>query len=177
MIHRQAPIHHDTDPGGLQATGHVVVPNALLHPDQVGPHREQSLEQGRNMLRAPKNVDDIDRTVRGGSGMEIRIDWLSEGDASSRMYRDDAVAGALEVCRNTVTWPFRFWTQTDDCNRSGTPNQLGHSRSVRHPYSLISALAEPDVEERGDGGAARTQHRAHRASPAASNQSSPVQSA
>ena len=108
--------------------------------------------------------------------MEVRIDRLPKGHPSSRMYRDNAVAGALEVCRDAVTGPLRFSTQTDDCNRSGASNQIGYSRSVSHPSSLLSAMAGPTVEERGDGAAARTQHRPP-ASPAASNQSSPVQSA
>ena len=124
MVYRKAAVHHDRNPGRFKAPGHVIVSNSLLHPDQLRTDLQKLLEQRRDVLRAPEDVHDIDGSGRGGRP-QVGVDRLAQGDTSRGVDRHDGVAGALEICRYTVTRPFWFAAQADYRYAPGIPDQLG----------------------------------------------------
>jgi hypothetical protein len=44
MVYRETAVHDDGDAGRLELAGHVVVPDALLHPDESGLDLEQGIQ-------------------------------------------------------------------------------------------------------------------------------------
>jgi hypothetical protein len=124
VVYRQAAVHHDRNPSRFEASGHVIVSNSLLHPNQLGTDLQKLLEQRRDMLRAPEDVYDVDGSRRG-SRTQVGVDRLAQGDAARRMDGHDCITDPLEICRHAVTRPFGFAAQTDYRYAPGIAHQLG----------------------------------------------------
>ena len=82
-VHREAPIHHHSDSCRLELPCHLVVPDALLHPDQRRTDLEQCVQQRRNVLRPAEDVHDVDRARGGGGGTEIGVHRLAQSDPAT----------------------------------------------------------------------------------------------
>ena len=63
MVYRKAAVHDHGDAGCLELARHFVVPDTLLHPDERRPDLQQGVQQRRDVLRAAKDVDDVDRAA------------------------------------------------------------------------------------------------------------------
>src|SRR5262245_45072232 len=98
VVDREAPVHHHRNPCALEPLGRRIVANPDLHPDEARADGEEVIQQRGHVLRAPEDVDDVDRTG-GGGGPEVGLHGLPENVASRRPDRDDGVAGPLQVAR------------------------------------------------------------------------------
>jgi hypothetical protein len=130
VVDRKASIHDNCNPGRFEAPCYFVVPYSLLHPDQLRVDFEKLLQQRWNVLGTPEDVDDVDWSTGGGRA-QVRVHWLTKGDAARRVNGHNGVTGPLEICRYTVTRPFRFAAKSDDCYTPGITHQLCQPAAIR----------------------------------------------
>jgi hypothetical protein len=134
VFYCKTSVHDDSDACRLELTGYLRMTNTLLHPHQLWPDFQQLVQQGGNVLRAPENVYNVDRTSRGGGGAKIVIHLLTQGHAARRMHRNDGVTSALEIGRHAVARPFRFAAQAYDSDATRISDELRHLTSIQwHP--------------------------------------------
>jgi len=124
VVYRETAIHYHGDPCLFQLTSNLGMANAHLHPDQLGPDFEQLLQQSRDILRAAENIHDVDGPGRVPGGPEIGIYGLAQGNASSRVDRDDGVTRALEVRGDSVTGSVRLSAESDHGDSTGVSDEL-----------------------------------------------------
>src|SRR6185437_3027295 len=70
VIHGQASVHHHRYAGRLEPRGRLVVPDPHLHPHQPWTYFKQIVQQRGHELRAPEDVDDVDRAGGGRRRLE-----------------------------------------------------------------------------------------------------------
>lgn len=60
MIHHEAAILNDFNPGFCKCLGHALIVNSRLHPNCFRHLRQNIFDVRRNILRSAKDVDKID---------------------------------------------------------------------------------------------------------------------
>src|SRR5688500_10000934 len=102
MLDRGAAIHHHGYARIPRSHRGRFVDNAELHPDRLYALSNRVVHDRPDILRAAENVDKVDRV---GDGDQVGISALAEDLGNRRVDRDDPVALALKVARNTMAWP------------------------------------------------------------------------
>jgi hypothetical protein len=124
MVYCKAAVHDNFDALCLQAVCNVRVADAYLHPDENGFDLEHGIEQRWYVLRAPKDVYDIDGSG-GGGGVQIRMHRLTHGNAPHRMNGDDGISRLLKVRCHSMAGPLGFAAQANHCNTASAAKNLG----------------------------------------------------
>jgi hypothetical protein len=92
-----------------------------LHPHHLGPDRDRLIDDGSGGLAAAEDVDHVDRAETGGGSIgERRVAFLAEerGAGGRRIYRDRAVALALQIAHHAVARPLRARAGADHGDRA-----------------------------------------------------------
>src|SRR3954470_16936710 len=134
VVYRETAIHYHGDSCLFQLASNLGVADAHLHPNQLRPDLEQLLQQDRDVLGAPEDVDDVDGTGCGGGGAEVGMYRFAQGHASSGVDRYDGVAGLLEVRGHAVTGAFRLSAESDHRDSACVSDQFCQMGPIgRHP--------------------------------------------
>lgn len=94
MLDEDAGVFNDGEASGASLFGGRGVFDAELEPEDFRANGDGGIGDGRNVLRAAKNVNDIDGL---GDVFKAGIAFFAEHFGFVGIDRNDAVAGALEI--------------------------------------------------------------------------------
>ncbi len=123
MINHQTAVLDYFDPGCCQHLGKRIVPDARLQPDSLRFFREYVVQVRVNILRATKDVDQVDLD---GYLDQLAVDLLPKDMGHVRVVdrdRNDLKAGGLKIAGNVKGWLVRLRLSFDpkhgNCCRRG----------------------------------------------------------
>ena len=105
MLPQSSIVHHYQDARfpGLCRRGFIH--HTILHPDELRPHLNRFINNGRNQLRTPENVNHIDGL---GDRGEVRVALFAQHFLGHRIDRDYPVALLLHVPGDPMAVPLRI---------------------------------------------------------------------
>jgi hypothetical protein len=102
VFDQDAGIFHYEEAGGAGLGRGVLVVNSQLHPDNFCANDDGAVYDWRNVLCAPKDVDNFD-ALRFRDIFKARVTFFAEDFGFVGIYRDDAIAGGLHVLGDAET--------------------------------------------------------------------------
>ena len=147
MLDGGAAIHHHRYAGVVRDPGGLPIHDAELHPETSGADLDGLASVRDDELGTPEDVDDIERTSRGGSLWERPECRDPEHVPLPGVDRDAVVALVDEVAEDAVRRPAGVRGGADDRDPPGRPKDLAGGLAVQDG-DRAPALLEVEIGDR-----------------------------
>ena len=113
VLFQDTAVHYDKEARAACAFGGDGMDYAFLHPDGASADADGRLYNFGDKFGAAENVNNVHGI---GNVLQARITLFAEDFGLAGIYRNDAIAGGLQVLRDTVARPVMALRKADDSN-------------------------------------------------------------